>query len=530
MSRPRVSILIPNYNNGRRSSRGGRRDFIDDLLRSLLGTLEDDPTPLEIIIADDGSTDDSLETCRRWAQRAWPGRREGQPFCRLIEREHCGVLSVVANLLTAEARGEFCCRLDGDIVINTPGWAAALCTIFEQGPPTLGIVGPKQLGSDGRVHSAGSWILHPRGHHHVAQGADRSTVTRTIEVDHVMGCFYCHRKAIWTEIGGYDESILRGQTVDFGLRARLAGWQTYSVPNIEFVHRHAERPPREAWVDSPEGIELTLERFRRKWGFDRLAPDLDAVAERYAGTPLLWNARVFGPSTPWPPPSDGPIDITNSMWSRYAGDAAFCDAINRRARVVEVIDAQVGPPRRLLQVNCRSGLLCHLLAQKGRSCIGIDLDPRAIDLASSVAAGERYPGEAPVYRVQTDPRRFPLDDGSVDTVLLFDVLETHPNPIGLLQEARRVLDRAGIVAIVARERTAVFDGESDALHAYRPHELVLQVQGSGCFEPLPIRPAPLIPATIALLARRREEVRRPNPRPTSSSVPQSLSPSVPSSP
>lgn len=505
MDRPRVSILIPNFNNGRRSARNGRRDFIDDLLRSLLRTLEHDSTPLEIIVADDGSTDDSLETCRRWAARTWPGWRQGQPFCRLIEREHCGVLSVVANLLTAEARGEFCCRLDGDIVVNTTGWAAALCAIFEKGPPNLGIVGPKQLGTDGRVHSAGSWILHPRGHHHVAQGAERNAVTRTIEVDHVMGCFYCHRRAIWTELGGYDENILRGQTVDFGLRARLAGWRTCSVPNIEFVHRHAERAPRESWVDSPEGIELALERFRRKWGFDRLAPDLDVVAERYAGTPLLWNARVFGPSTPWPPPSDGPIDITNSMWSRYAGDAAFCDAINRRARVVDAIDAQVGPPRRLLQVNCRSGLLCHLLAQKGRSCIGVDLDPRAIDLASRAVAGECYPGEAPVFRVQTNPRQLPLEDGSVDTVLLFDVLETHPNPVGLLEEAHRVLDRAGIVAIVTRERTAVCDGESDALHAYRPHELLLQIQASGCFEPLPVRPSPPIPATIALLARRREK-------------------------
>ena len=67
MATPRLSILIPNFNNGRESSRGGARDFIDDLFTSLSSTLADDPTPLEIIVADDGSTDDSLATCRRWA-------------------------------------------------------------------------------------------------------------------------------------------------------------------------------------------------------------------------------------------------------------------------------------------------------------------------------------------------------------------------------------------------------------------------------------------------------------------------------
>ncbi len=78
------------------------------------------------------------------------------------------------------------------------------------------------------------------------------------------------------------------------------------------------------------------------------------------------------------------------------------------------------------------------------------------------------------------------------------------------------------MAIVTRERTAVCDGESDALHASRPHELLLQIQCSGCFEPLPIRPAPPIPATIALLARRREGATAAEPparKPLSASVP-----------
>ena len=92
-------------------------DFVADLFESLVETLEDDPTPVEILVADDGSTDDSLHACRVWAEKTW---KTGERFCTLEESEHTGVLSVVANRLTARARGDICCRLDGDIVVNTP--------------------------------------------------------------------------------------------------------------------------------------------------------------------------------------------------------------------------------------------------------------------------------------------------------------------------------------------------------------------------------------------------------------------------
>ena len=43
---PTASVIIPNYNNGRASSRDGTRDFLGDLLANLEETLADDPTDL----------------------------------------------------------------------------------------------------------------------------------------------------------------------------------------------------------------------------------------------------------------------------------------------------------------------------------------------------------------------------------------------------------------------------------------------------------------------------------------------------
>ena len=190
---------------------------------------------------------------------------------------------------------------------------------------------PSSLALMGAIHAAGSWILHPRGRHNIAQGALPSLVTRCIETDDVMGCFYCHRKAVWEQVGGYDENLLRGQTEDFSLMARMKGWRVIAVPNIEYVHAHAARKPRDNRADTTEGLDATRDAFHRKWGFDRLAADLDFVAKKYSGTPLLWNARVFGPRDQWPAISEKPIEPQSSEWGRFINDASFRDAMRARA-------------------------------------------------------------------------------------------------------------------------------------------------------------------------------------------------------
>ncbi|QOJ17498.1 MAG: methyltransferase domain-containing protein [Phycisphaeraceae bacterium] len=502
---PRLSILIPNFNNGRLSSRDGSIDFIGDLLQSLADTLRHDPTPVEILVLDDGSTDDSLATCRAWAAKTWSDvggwrgdaeAHRGEPFLRLIERPHSGVLSINANLLTREARGEFCARLDGDIVIHTMSWARRLCAAFDSGPPDLGVIGPKQLTPEGWVHAAGDWILHPRGYHHIAAGAHRDAVTRAMEVDHVMGCFYCHRRRVWEEVGGYDETFLRGQTIDFGLMARLRGWRAFFTPDIEFTHRHVLRKARNTTADTTGGIDKSLLRFEEKWGFSRLAPDLDVVAAKYKGTPLLWNAKVFGPRVDLPVKANAGggsgLTVEQTEWKRFASDAGYQEAVKSRLALLGAARAAARPPARerptVVHLYGRAGLLCHLLAKEGVSAIGIDPDPQHVALARRITARETYPAARPVFHVQTGPCALPLADGSADIVLLPNVLEYHHNPVGLLKEVHRVLAPGsaggvgGVVAILALKRTVPFDLEGDSTSCFRPHELAQLLKQSRLFD------------------------------------------------
>ncbi len=478
-SAPRVSILIPNYNNGRASSKDRQYDLIARLLDSLHRTLEHDPTPLEIIAFDDGSTDDSRDTLRAWSHKSWRG---GRPFLTLHEAPHCGVLSVTANKLVRASRGDILVRLDGDVECLTSNWAAKLCAVFDHGPPRLGVVGPKQLGSDGRIHAFGDFVLHPKGYHHLAHGFDRYAVHHAAEVDHVMGCFYCCRKTVWEEIGGYDETFLRGQTVDFGLAARLKGWSCIAVPHLECAHHHGLRQVRPTRADSEAGIDHTLAYFQQKWGFCRIAPDLDIVRERYRGTPLLWNAAVFGlpPDADAAPPAK-PTNLEQTAWGAYASDESYRRQVNLRLGAVVEVLKQVKEKPRIAVLEAGTGLVPHLLATRGLAITATESNPHEAALAQSIMGQHQYPGPPPTLLHQSDLRRVPLDDQRFDIVLLCDVIQRHRNPARLLAEAGRILAAEGRLVVSTPPPPPTLCTAWDTQHPYHLPELVGQVRrAAGC--------------------------------------------------
>lgn len=89
MMAPRVSVLIPTYNCGR---------FLAEAIDSVL---EQSFTDYEIIVVDDGSSDNTPEVMLRY------------PQVKYLRREHCGV-SASRNAAVREAQGEIVVFLDAD--------------------------------------------------------------------------------------------------------------------------------------------------------------------------------------------------------------------------------------------------------------------------------------------------------------------------------------------------------------------------------------------------------------------------------
>jgi glycosyltransferase involved in cell wall biosynthesis len=113
VSRPLVSIVTTSYNQGR---------FLEE---TILSVLEQDYEPLEYLVIDDGSTDDSVEIIRRYADRlAWSDVQANRGQAAALNRafEH--------------ARGELLGFVSSDDTL-LPGAVSRLAAEFERDPGLL---------------------------------------------------------------------------------------------------------------------------------------------------------------------------------------------------------------------------------------------------------------------------------------------------------------------------------------------------------------------------------------------------------
>lgn len=96
--RPLISVMVANYNYGRHF-----QQFFEALAAQTL-----DLSRVEVIMADDGSTDGSPALARAWGEWLPVSRFE------LLELRHHGLPGPVRNQVFAQARGEYLVYLDPD--------------------------------------------------------------------------------------------------------------------------------------------------------------------------------------------------------------------------------------------------------------------------------------------------------------------------------------------------------------------------------------------------------------------------------
>ena len=100
--------------------------------------------------------------------------------------------------------------------------------------------------------------------------------------------------------------------------------------------------------------------------------------------------------------------------------------------LVEFVREHAG--RSVLDLGCGLGGYSKVLAERGLEVKALDVVPEYVERARSIGV------DAEVY----DGERVPMADGSVDTVILLEVVEHLDDPARLLREARRVA-RLGVL-------------------------------------------------------------------------------------
>lgn len=212
---PLCSIIIPNYNGAR---------FLPACFNALRTQTYPD---LEIILVDDGSTDESVSLTRREF-----------PEVKVIElKQNQGFIRAV-NHGIEQATGQIIALLNNDTEV-TPGWAQALVEALHK-HPEAGMAASKLLLYDRRdvLHSAGDGF-----------GTDGLPINRGVwqkdegqfDGDTYIfgGCggAVAYRRAMLDEIGLFDEDLFMYlEDVDLSWRAQLAGYRIVFVPGAVVYH------------------------------------------------------------------------------------------------------------------------------------------------------------------------------------------------------------------------------------------------------------------------------------------------------
>jgi ArsR family transcriptional regulator len=100
----------------------------------------------------------------------------------------------------------------------------------------------------------------------------------------------------------------------------------------------------------------------------------------------------------------------------------------------------------LLDIGCGQGRILKLLASRAHRAVGVDIDSDARRLARAELLLAGTPNTS---LRQGDMVSLPFDDNEFDTIILDDVLGTAKDPAAVFAEAKRLLNDAGRVLVLA---------------------------------------------------------------------------------
>ena len=231
VSRPSVSIIVVNYNSG---------PLLTGCVESLLSADHD----FQVLVADNGSADDSLERLEAAVD---------DPRLR-IHRNHENLgFAAGVNSVIARARGDFILFLNPDC-LATPEAIGAMVSIMTA-EPRVGMAGclirnpdgSEQPGCRRRVPTPWRTLLR-------VSRLDRLPVTRwgreascymdktplpeqAVDVEAISGAFMFVRREALDEVGLLDDGyFLHCEDLDWCMRFRHLGWRILFVPQVSITH------------------------------------------------------------------------------------------------------------------------------------------------------------------------------------------------------------------------------------------------------------------------------------------------------
>jgi glycosyltransferase involved in cell wall biosynthesis len=190
---PLVSVIMAAYNAA---------EHIGEALESALAQ---DWRPLEVVVVDDGSTDDTAAIVARY------------PDVVYVRQDNQGP-SAARNAAAEHSSGEFLANFDSDDLL--PRTRVSDQVSFLLAHPELGAVFGRQ-----------EWMNAP-------EWMARDSVYG--DVDGIPLSSVMFRRNVFFDLGGYDTSFIHGEDMDLLVRMRERGIEYQVIPEIVLYRRHQD--------------------------------------------------------------------------------------------------------------------------------------------------------------------------------------------------------------------------------------------------------------------------------------------------
>lgn len=253
-STPKVSIIIPNKNHK------------TDLERCIDSIFESTYENYEIIIADNGSTDEELF--------AYYEELKTKSNIKITYIDIPFNYSRINNEAVKIATGEYYILLNNDVQIITVGWIEEMLMYAQR--EDVGAVGAMLYYDDDTVQHAG--VIMKLGAQRIAGHAFYKVPKQTVgymgrlcyaqDMSAVTAACMMVKASVYEEVGGLDEKLcVAYNDIDFCMKIRQNGHLIVWTPHAEAYH--FESKTRGYENDSPEKIarfNKEVEYFKEKWG------------------------------------------------------------------------------------------------------------------------------------------------------------------------------------------------------------------------------------------------------------------------
>ncbi|HEX2699905.1 MAG TPA: glycosyltransferase [Acidimicrobiales bacterium] len=374
---PDLSLVIPVFNEERR--------LADSLLR-LDGLADAVGVTAEVIVADDGSSDGTVEIARQFA--ATPGRRY---TLRVVEIVHRGKGAAVrAGLREARAPVVGYCDVDLSAGLD------ALAALYDEVKGGADLAMASRGLADSILETRQPWYRERAGR------VFNSMLRHLVDIpfrDTQCGLKLLSRKAA--------DEILRHQRIDgFAFDAEM----------VVLAHR----------------LDLDIREVPVRWSHDaasKVSMVRDSMAMSRDVVRIVRRLRV-GKLQALGVPAAAALDVMTSSEKEHWWYVAKRLLI-RRYWQAEPLSG------RCIDIGCGGGAV---LADAAGSmpAFGVDLSPRALEHGQSVGLSMLARAEAGAL---------PFSDDSFSIAFALDVLEHHPSPERLLAEVRRILTDQGMFVV-----------------------------------------------------------------------------------